>query len=96
MPSANKVQGNNKKEESQTSQKSLLEKAMTPGSQLDRDEILDIVFWLRQLIALTIGLTAGVLKFTGAPVITVFSVALFFMPQVYLSKFLEVQEEVNE
>ena len=75
--------------------KSLLQKALTKGEpkDLDRDEVLDIVFWFRSTIGLAIGLIAGILGLTGYPVILIFGVSLFGLTNLYLTNYLEVDQD---
>ncbi len=64
---------------------------------LDRDELLDIIFWVRVLLGFFIGTTAGVLKLTGSPVIITFGVLMLASSYFYTSKFLEIDEtDFNE
>lgn len=82
-------------EVSQKAQKSLIEKALTKGEpgQLDRDDVLDIIFWFRLSLGLFIGTTAGVLGLTGFPVIGAFGVLLFGCTWLYYSRYLEIDEQ---
>ena len=64
-----------------------------PHSLLWQDELLDFVFWCRQLIALAFGMTAGFLALTGIYVILGFFVALFLVSWLYYSKVLNINEE---
>ena len=59
--------------------KSLFSRAIAKGegSQLEKDEILDIIYWFRCIIGLVIGLLAGVLKITGYPVILSFAALIY-------------------
>ncbi len=51
------------------------------------------VFWCRQIVALTFGLGAGVLGFTGVYVVITFFLALFLVSYLYYSKILDINEE---
>lgn len=75
--------------------KTLLQKALTKGEpkDLDRDEVLDIVYWFRCLVGLTIGLLAGIMGITGYPVILIFGVSLFGLTHFYLTSYLEVDQD---
>ena len=74
---------------------SLLSKALTRGEpqNLNKDEVLDLIFWSRSIIGLVLGLVAGILGLTGFPVIVTFIVALFGGSYFYYSKFLEVDTD---
>ena len=79
--------------------KSLITKALTRGEpeNLDKDEVLDLIFWIRAIIGLVVGLVAGILGLTGFPVIMTFIASLFGGSYFYYSKFLEVDtEDYNE
>ena len=73
--------------------KSTLQKAFSSSPKLDKDELLSFVFWCRQIIALIIGIGAGVLGFTGIYVFIGFFVALFLISYLYYSKLLNINEE---
>ena len=82
--------------------KSKLAKAFSHTPKIDKvinyllilkDEILDFVFWCRQIIALIFGLSAGIMGFTGIYVIVSFFVALFLLSYVYYTKILKINEE---
>ena len=51
------------------------------------------MFWCRQLIALSLGIGAGVLALTGIYVIIGFFIALFMISYLYYSKMLNINEE---
>ena len=50
-----------------TEVKTLFEKAIVRGEpqNLEKDDVLDIIFWLRMIIAFAVGLLAGVFNLTG-------------------------------
>ena len=56
-------------------------------------EVLDFVFWFRQLLGFSIGLVAGLLHLTGMYVIIGFWAAMFILSNLYTSKVLNVSEE---
>ena len=77
-------------------QRSFIEKlrrAVNPGSDLDKEEAFDWIFWFRVLFALTFGVVAGVLKFQGFLVIATFFLSLFIASYFYYSKVLDINEE---
>ena len=51
------------------------------------------MFWCRQIIALAVGVGAGILNFTGIYVIIGFFIAVFLLSYVYYSKLLNINEE---
>ena len=56
-------------------------------------EVLDFVFWFRQLLGLSLGLVAGLLHLTGMYVIIGFWGAMFILSNLYTSKVLNVSDE---
>ena len=56
-------------------------------------ETLDFVFWFRQIIGFSIGVTAGLLHLTGMYVIIGFWAAMLILSNLYASKVLNVSEE---
>ena len=56
-------------------------------------ETLDFVFWFRQIVGITVGLTAGLLHQTGVYVIIAFFIVMYVTSSLYTSKVLDVSEE---
>ena len=56
-------------------------------------ETLDFIFWFRQLVGLSIGLTAGVLHLTGAYVMIGFILAVFISSNLYAYKVLNISDD---
>jgi hypothetical protein len=56
-------------------------------------ETLDFVFWFRQLVGFSIGLTAGMLHLTGMFVILGFVAAVMILSNMYAYKVLNVSDE---
>jgi hypothetical protein len=52
-----------------------------------------MVFWVRQAIALSVGIAAGMLKFTGVYVFLAFFAALYLLSYIYYSKWLNLDED---
>ena len=82
------------KKEPTIPKRSLLEKALTPGEPelLAKDDVLDLIFWLRQIIGIGVGTAAGVAKFIGAPVMVAYGVLVFGLTFLYTSRFLQVDD----
>jgi len=70
----------------------LVRRAREPQS-LEKDEVLDIIFWFRQLVGLGIGLIAGCAGLTGYPVILAFVAATFGLSQMFQSRVLQIDED---
>ena len=56
-------------------------------------ETLDFLFCFRQLVGLSVGLTAGLLHLTGAPVILAFIAAIFILSNLYAYKVLNINDD---
>jgi len=70
----------------------LARRARDPQS-LEKDEVLDTIFWFRMMIGLLIGLGAGGLGLTGYPVIVAFGVSVFGLSQLFQTRFLQIDED---
>ena len=57
---------------------------MTQGeaANMEKDEILDVLFWFRQAVSVAFGILAGLSGQTGAPIIILY-VALMFASSYY-------------
>ena len=51
------------------------------------------MFWFRQLLGFSIGLTAGLLHLTGMYVMIAYWAAIFILSNLYTSKVLNVSDE---
>ena len=56
-------------------------------------ETLDFVFWFRQIVGFSFGVSAGLLHLTGMYVIIGFLLAIFFGSNIYNYKVLNVSDE---
>ena len=72
---------------------SILTKAFKKAENLEKDEIFDLVFWCRQIIALSFGLACGIFQITGLSVIFGFFVLFFLLSYIYYSKILQINED---
>lgn len=72
----------------------IFSKALTGGSEwYDKDQFLDVVYWLRQIIGLIIGIIWGVLPLKGILGILLFFAVNFAIVYFYFSIFQRVNEE---
>jgi hypothetical protein len=70
------------------------EKAMKAGSDWsDKDEFLDVVYWLRQIIGVLIGVVWGIVPLKGILGILLFLIVNIAIVYVYFSMFQRVNEE---
>jgi len=68
-------------------------KAFTRDSQWSKSELTDVIYWLRQVFSIVIGLLWGLIPLKGAIGIAGFLVSSFSAVFVYYSKFLGVDED---
>ena len=76
--------------------KRLLGIATTKESKPEKEDLNEILYVLKQILSLVIGVVAGVFQLTGFPVILGFVVLSYVIPYTYTFKFLEVEEETVE
>eukprot|EP00166_Cyanidium_caldarium_P006077 ctg_8.g6 len=70
----------------------LWNKAFKSDSKWEKDEILDILFWIRHLAAFVIGLVFGILKVKGF-VGFIFYISIWFTVSQYFKLFLDLEED---
>merc|ERR1712166_760127 len=70
----------------------LARRARDPQS-LEKDEVLDTIFWFRMFVGLLVGLGAGGAGLTGYPVIVTFGVSVFGLSQLFQTRFLQIDED---
>ena len=69
-------------------QASLLEKAFTKSSSWpDKEELLDVVYWSRQLLAVVIGVLFGAIPVAGILAIILYCAITTFSLNIYVSEF---------
>ncbi|CAI2355409.1 unnamed protein product [Caenorhabditis sp. 36 PRJEB53466] len=74
--------------------KSSLGKALAPGSEWpDKDELLDVVYWGKQVLSLFVGLIFGFTPMTGILGIISYVVISSVVAQHYVTKFQKVDED---
>lgn len=78
-----------------SSKQSLLSKALTPdyGSWNDKDEFLDVIYWLRQVMGVVLGLLWGLLPLKGIIGIGLFLLVNVAIVYIYSNSFQKVDEE---
>jgi hypothetical protein len=50
--------------------------ALTPNPDIDKDDLLSALHWIKQVVAFIFAVTVGTLKLTGLPVILVYLVVM--------------------
>ncbi|XP_056279805.1 uncharacterized protein RAB5IF [Pseudoliparis swirei] len=69
-------------------------KALSGGAVWeDKDEFLDVIYWLRQIIAIILGVIWGVAPLKGFLAIVIFCIINAGVLYVYFSSFQQVDEE---
>mmetsp|Transcript_8290 Transcript_8290/g.16838 ORF Transcript_8290/g.16838 Transcript_8290/m.16838 type:complete len:125 (+) Transcript_8290:178-552(+) len=63
------------------------------GAWLETDELLDIVYWMRQGIGLVMGVLLGLVGWTGFTGFIVFGLATAWIPVRYYRDFLGIDED---
>eukprot|EP01024_Parvocaulis_polyphysoides_P003531 TRINITY_DN10953_c0_g4_i2.p1 TRINITY_DN10953_c0_g4~~TRINITY_DN10953_c0_g4_i2.p1 ORF type:complete len:144 (+),score=19.96 TRINITY_DN10953_c0_g4_i2:38-433(+) len=72
----------------------LVQKVKLGGdSEWERDEILDVIHWSRQLLALLCGVICGVVGITDIPGFIIFAVVTFGTTVIFYRSYLRVDEE---
>ncbi|XP_070192079.1 GEL complex subunit OPTI-like isoform X2 [Littorina saxatilis] len=84
-----------KSNDAEGSKGSLLSKALTAeyGSWNDKDEFLDVIYWLRQILGVILGLIWGLLPMKGILGIAIFFLVNVAIVYIYSSTFQKVDEE---
>ena len=69
-------------------------KALSSGSEWqDKDEFLDVIYWLRQIVGVVLGLIWGVLQIKGIVGLALFLALNVIITYIYLSSYQRVDEE---
>ncbi len=75
---------------SKTNQKeNLLAKSLQRSAEFTKDDILDVIHWLRQLIGIAFGIVCGILPLTGAIGILFYSILSTLIVYAYLFMYLK-------
>ncbi|CAL1532364.1 unnamed protein product [Lymnaea stagnalis] len=73
---------------------SLLSKAFTPEFQwTDKDEFLDVIYWIRQILGLMLGLVWGIIPLKGFIGLALFLLVNVAIVYIYYNSFQKVDEE---
>lgn len=83
--------------ERQTSDQSLWKKVFARGLELTPEESLRATHWLRQAFGVIFGITCGLARLTGSPVVISFLIASFSGPPAFLSMLHDIDiDEVSK
>ena len=69
---------------------SLFKKAISTGNEFSKDEVLDILFFAKQLFGVVMGVVVALLEIMGLPGIIVFALGTSLITYLYVFKFLGV------
>ncbi|BFZ12953.1 hypothetical protein BsWGS_15992 [Bradybaena similaris] len=73
---------------------SLLSKALTPEFDWsDKDEFLDVIYWMRQIMGLLLGLVWGIIPLKGLLGLALFMLVNVAIVYMYYNSFQKVDEE---
>ncbi|KAL3315862.1 hypothetical protein Ciccas_005500 [Cichlidogyrus casuarinus] len=72
----------------------LIKRSVVPTSSWeDKDDFLDIVFWIRQVFSIATGLLFGLLPVKGLAAIVLFAIINFTLVYLYLAYFHRIEED---
>ena len=75
---------------------SLLKRALTAEGEFSKEQILDILFYLKEMLGVLLGVAVGVSGITGLPGIIAFALAISLLCYLYVFKYLGAEEEAVE
>ncbi|CAG9327880.1 unnamed protein product [Blepharisma stoltei] len=67
-------------------------KAFAADPKIEKDDLMDYMHWVKQVLGLIFGIIAGSMKFTGFPVIIIFAIALSAVSLFYAWKIIQTEE----
>jgi hypothetical protein len=76
--------------------KTLLAKALSGNSEPNKEEVLDILFYLKQIFGLVLGVLIAVTGLMGLPGLIAFGLGSSLLSYLYVFKFLGVEDDVIE
>ena len=65
---------------------------LTENPEIEKSDLLELLHWVKQIIALAFGLLMGVLKFQGFYVIIGFVIVLSFSSMMYTWNIIKTEE----
>ena len=71
---------------------------LTPGKPdlLEKDDVLELVWWLRLIISFSFGTVAGIFNLTGFLVIFFYCSSILVLTYLYTLKFLQIDDREFE
>lgn len=69
---------------------SLVKRALTADGEFTKEQVNDILFYLKEILGVILGVVIGVVGITGLPGIIVFVLSISLLCYLYVYKFLGV------
>jgi hypothetical protein len=73
---------------------SLLRRSLSTSAEFTKDEVLDILFYVKQIFGLIIGIIVPLVGITGLPGIIAFAAGCSILSYLYVFKFLGAEEDL--
>jgi hypothetical protein len=72
---------------------SLLKRALTADGEFTKEQVVDILFYLKEILGVILGVIVGLVGITGLPGIVAFVMIISLLCYLYVYKFLGVDED---
>ena len=72
---------------------SLLKRALTSDGEFTKEQVVDILFYLKEILGVILGVIVGLVGITGLPGIVAFVMIISLLCYLYVYKFLGVDED---
>ena len=72
---------------------SLLKRALTAVGEFTKEQVVDILFYLKEILGVILGVIVGLVGITGLPGIVAFVMIISLLCYLYVYKFLGVDED---
>jgi EMC6 len=67
-------------------------KAFTPNQSIEKEEVMDYLYWIKQFISIIFGCIAGSMELSGFPIIVLFGVGLSGCSLLYSWQVLKAED----
>ena len=71
---------------------SIIAGAFTPNQGLEKDAVMDYLYWIKQIFGIILGCIAGSMELTGFPIIICFGIALSAISLFYTWQILRAED----
>jgi len=72
---------------------SLLKRALIADGEFTKEQVVDILFYLKEILGVILGVLVGVVGITGLSGIVAFVISISLLSYLYVYKFLGVDED---